>query len=188
MARRPISQTIRREVLTEAGYRCAVPTCRTILAIDLHHVVRVAENGPNTTHNLIALCPNCHRLYHRGEIDAEAIRVWKGMLVTLNRAFDKDAMDMLLFLALEGDKRPIGYNQSDVLQYRSLIVSGLVEMEKIPQPKGGIRVGSYAGRDFTLNLTYRGRTVIEAWKAGDKVALQRALAEGAGRRQSAVVD
>jgi len=29
-------------VLTEAGYRCAVPTCRGILALDMHHVWEVA--------------------------------------------------------------------------------------------------------------------------------------------------
>ncbi len=99
MARRSsIPQDVRREVLTEAGYRCAVPTCRTILLIDLHHTIPVSEDGHNTPDNLIALCPNCHALHHRGVISRESIRVWKGMLVTLNRAFDKDAMDMLLFL------------------------------------------------------------------------------------------
>jgi hypothetical protein len=30
----------RTAVLTEAGYRCAVPTCRNILALDLHHIIR----------------------------------------------------------------------------------------------------------------------------------------------------
>ncbi len=48
------------------------------------------------------------------------------------------------------------------------------------QPKGGVRVGSFAGRDFALELTAQGRMVIEAWKTGDKDALARALAESAG--------
>jgi hypothetical protein len=34
------------DVLTEAGYRCSVPTCRGILALDLHHVVPVPADGP----------------------------------------------------------------------------------------------------------------------------------------------
>lgn len=29
-------------VLTEAGYRCAVPTCRGILALDMHHIWEVS--------------------------------------------------------------------------------------------------------------------------------------------------
>ncbi len=125
MARRTtIPQDIRRAVLIESGYRCAVPTCRTILVIDLHHVIPLSEDGPNKLDNLIALCPNCHALHHRGVISQEAIRVWKGMLISLGQAFDKDAIDMLLFLSLPD--RPIGYNQSDVLQFRSLIVSGVL--------------------------------------------------------------
>ena len=51
-------------VLTEAGYRCAVPTSRTILAIGLHHMVEVSEGGPNEVGNLLALCPTCHALFH----------------------------------------------------------------------------------------------------------------------------
>lgn len=178
MASPSIPQDIRREVMTEAGYRCAVPTCRTILALDLHHILKVSEGGSNTADNLIALCPTCHALHHRKEIPQEAVRVWKGMLVTLNRAFDKDAMDLLFFLALE--ERPRGFTPSDVLRFASLIVAGLVSTREIGQPSYGIRVGSYAGRDFHLDLTERGRMVLEAWKAGDKDALERALAQGAG--------
>ena len=64
-------------LLTEAGYRCAVPTCRTILAIDMHHIYEVSEGGENAIGNLIALCPTCHRLYHRGEISRDSIYSWK---------------------------------------------------------------------------------------------------------------
>jgi 5-methylcytosine-specific restriction endonuclease McrA len=58
--RKPIPASLKREVLTESGYRCAVPTCRTILAIDLHHIIEVEEGGKNELSNLLALCPNCH--------------------------------------------------------------------------------------------------------------------------------
>ncbi len=48
-ARKPIPAATKREVLTEAGYRCAVPAGRTTLAIDLHHLVRVVY-GAGTTY------------------------------------------------------------------------------------------------------------------------------------------
>ncbi|MGB8987239.1 MAG: hypothetical protein WCC37_11600, partial [Candidatus Sulfotelmatobacter sp.] len=48
--------------------------------------------------NLIALCPNCHRLYHTGTIPRDAIYAYKAMLVAISRAFDLDAVDRLLFL------------------------------------------------------------------------------------------
>src|SRR3989344_6722382 len=98
MPRATIPSDVKREVLSEAGYRCAVPTCRNILAIDLHHIVEVRENGGNELSNLIALCPTCHALFTRGTITRDAINNWKLMLVSLNHAFDKESISNLLFL------------------------------------------------------------------------------------------
>lgn len=178
MARQSIPLHVKRDILTEAGYRCAVPTCRTILAIDLHHIEKISEGGGNTADNLIALCPTCHALHHREVIPLEAIRVWKGMLVSLNRAFDKEAIDYLLFLTVQ--ERPHEFSSDGVLKFASLIAAGLVRVQRIPSPKGGIRVGSYAGMDYALEFTDRGRMVVEAWQSGDQAALTKALAEGAG--------
>src|SRR5512134_1494582 len=86
-------------VLTESGYRCAVPTCRNILALDMHHIWEVSAGGPDNPSNLIALCPTCHSLYHRGTIHPDAIYAYKAMLVSITRAFDLEAIDRLLFLA-----------------------------------------------------------------------------------------
>src|SRR6266576_6671098 len=65
-------------VLTEAGYRCAVPTCRGILALDMHHIWEVVAGGGDEPSNLVALCPTCHALYHRGTILADSIYLYKG--------------------------------------------------------------------------------------------------------------
>jgi hypothetical protein len=81
--RKTIPQAIRDAVLTEAGYRCAVPTCHTTLAVDLHHMIEVKKGGDNTVENLIALCPTCHALYHRGSIPQKAIVQWKQRIVAL---------------------------------------------------------------------------------------------------------
>ena len=85
--RRAVSTNVQIQVLTEAGYRCAVPTCRSILAIDIHHIVEVAADGGNEAGNLLALCPNCHALFHRGTISRDSIYAWKSMLVSLSHAF-----------------------------------------------------------------------------------------------------
>jgi 5-methylcytosine-specific restriction endonuclease McrA len=77
MARKAIPFSVQQQVLIEAGYRCGVPTCRNILAIDLHHLVPVNENGQNDIANLLALCPTCHALYHRGTYTKEAVYAWK---------------------------------------------------------------------------------------------------------------
>jgi len=90
MSRRALPLATRRAVLAEAGYRCAVPTCRTILALDLHHIEDVQEGGGDEVFNLIALCPTCHALYTRGTITRDAIRSWKGLLVALNQAQERE--------------------------------------------------------------------------------------------------
>lgn len=34
--------------------------------LEVHHKVRLADDGPDTLENAIALCPNCHRESHYG--------------------------------------------------------------------------------------------------------------------------
>src|SRR3954465_12638574 len=86
--RKNLSLKLRTIVLTESGYRCAVPTCRNILALDMHHIWEVSAGGTDDPSNLIALCPNCHNLYHRGTISEDAIYAYKAMLVPITRGFD----------------------------------------------------------------------------------------------------
>jgi hypothetical protein len=89
-SRRALPVATRRAVLAEAGYRCAVPTCRTILALDLHHIEDLQDGGGDEVSNLIALCPTCHALYTRGTITRDAIQLWKRRLVALNNAGAKN--------------------------------------------------------------------------------------------------
>ena len=88
--RKTIPKKIAEAVLAEAGYRCGVPACHTTLALDLHHMIEVALGGGNIASNLIALCPTCHALYHRGVIPRAAIIEWKQRLVKLNRGTLRD--------------------------------------------------------------------------------------------------
>ena len=178
---RKIGSDVRIAVLTEAGYRCAVPTCRTILTLNLHHIVHVEERGGNDPSNLIALCANCHGLYHQGEIKRESIRVWKGMLVSLGQAFDKEAIDSLLFLdTFSGEESPI-ISGDTVMKYSRLIASGLVAYKQRYQRemKMGFREmlseGTLLG--YTLSLTQKGKMLVAAWKKGDQGELGRILAD-----------
>ena len=34
--------------------------------LETHHVRRLVDKGPDTTDNVAALCPNCHRELHYG--------------------------------------------------------------------------------------------------------------------------
>ncbi len=72
-----IPAEIRRQVLVEAGHRCAIPTCRNSANIDLHHIVPWEKCKDHKADNLIALCPNCHRLAHDGTIDKKSLFKYK---------------------------------------------------------------------------------------------------------------
>lgn len=164
--RKAISKSVELAVLTEAGYRCAVPTCRNILAIDLHHMAEVSEGGPNDASNLLALCPTCHALFHRGTISRESIYSWKSLLVTLNQAFDKDAIDNLLFLA-NPKSRGLKVSGDGVLKFTKLITADLATFRQSRHGMDGLLC--------SIEITEKGKMLVEAWKAGNRSAVAAAL-------------
>ena len=41
--RPPIPADLKRRILVEAGHRCAIPQCRSLVGVDIHHIVRARE-------------------------------------------------------------------------------------------------------------------------------------------------
>jgi len=165
--RRGLSVKVTTLVLTEAGYRCAVPTCRQILALDLHHIWELSAGGPDEAYNLIALCPTCHTLYHRGTISEDSIYAYKAMLVALSQAFDLQAIDLLLFLAM----CPTDFlvvSGDGVIEFARLIGAGLARVEQ--KANNAWQLVTYA-----VNISPKGKLLIEAWRGGDRSALSAAL-------------
>src|ERR1700722_13500490 len=156
-------------VLTESGYRCAVPTCRNILALDMHHIWEVSVGGSDDPSNLIALCPACHALYHRGTIKRESIYVYKAMLVAITRAFDLDAVDRLLFL--ESCRKDFLVVSGDgLLHFGRLIAAGLASVKQ--KSNNNWQIVTYA-----VNISDKGRMLIEAWKQGDRTRLRKVMGD-----------
>lgn len=155
------------QVLTEAGYRCAVPTCRGILALDMHHIWEVSAGGGDDPANLIALCPTCHALYHRGTISSESIYTYKSMLVAVGRAFDVEAVDRLLFLSM-CPKDYLVVSGDGVLHFSRLIAAGLVSVEQ--KANNAWQLVTYA-----VNISEKGRMLINAWRQGDRTAIATVL-------------
>ena len=154
-------------VLTEAGYRCAVPTCRNILALDMHHIWEVGAGGGDDPGNLIALCPTCHALYHRGTISQDSIYAYKAMLVAISQAFDLDAIDRLLFLSLY-DKDFLIVSGDGVLPFARLTAAGLTSVSM--KANNCWELVTYA-----VNMTEKGKLLIQAWRDGDRARLVGAL-------------
>jgi len=177
--RAKISVMVRDEVLRESGYMCGNPTCRHILTLELHHMVWVKDGGGNDALNLFALCPNCHSLHTQGHIPGSAIRHWKGILHALNHAFNKESMDLLLFLHKTGNE-VIWYSGDGLLKFASLISAGfvrIVETESAGSMRysgGGLSI-SVSESSHRVDLADRGKVLIEAWLKGNEVAYKKAI-------------
>lgn len=39
-----------------------------------HHIMLYSEGGQASVQNMITLCPDCHREYHRGKIQLDIVR------------------------------------------------------------------------------------------------------------------
>ena len=148
------------DVLTEAGYRCAVPTCRGIIVLDLHHIVPVRAGGSNVAGNLLALCPTCHALFERGTISPESIATWKTFLRSLTRAYDHRMLDLLWFLK----KVPTFSCSADgAVSFAPLVGAGLAELQ-LSQQGFNAMVG--------IRLSKEGERLLEAWKGADGAFLR----------------
>ena len=167
--RQAIPANVRIQVLTEAGYRCAVPTCRNILAIDIHHIVEVADDGGHEAGNLLALCPNCHALFHRGTISRNSIYAWKSMLVSLSHAFDTPTIDDLLFLATQEASSILRVSGDGVLKFSRLIGAGLATF--------GVTMQNGPLILYSVCLTPKGKQLLNAWRSGDRGAVAGSLGD-----------
>jgi hypothetical protein len=173
---------VRDEVLREAGYKCANPSCRNVLTLQLHHMQWVRDGGGNDATNLLALCGYCHDMHTQGHIPETAIRHWKGILHALNYAFNKESMDLLLYLAKPSFEN-IWYTGDGALRFAGLIAAGLVEIAAHQQS-----VGVSWGKDglpttppttaLRFRLSEKGRVLVDAWLAGDETAYERAVMQG----------
>ena len=174
--RKSLPIPIRMAVLHEAGYRCSNPACRTILTLDIHHLDYVSDGGADTNENLLALCPNCHSLHHKGHIPQESLRAWKMLLLALNEGFDRRSIDMLLAL----DKlKGIMLWGDGVLNCAALVASSMVSVEEkheeIDLGEGflGRRI-EHRVQKYWIELSVKGRHFVEAWKRGDQSAAVKA--------------
>lgn len=89
-----IPAVIKRAVLVEAGHRCAIPTCR-FPTTELAHIIPYSEVLNHSYENLIALCPNCHTRYDKGEIDRKSMVIYKKKLVFLSDRFSRYELNLL---------------------------------------------------------------------------------------------
>jgi hypothetical protein len=125
MRRKAIPTDVTLKVLHEAAFKCANPRCRYPLTLDRHHLDPHSEGGPDTADNLIALCPNCHADHHAGKIPKASLRAWKMLLITINEAYDRQGVSLLLAINKVGE---LALSGGDCAQ---LMASNLVDVRVV---------------------------------------------------------
>ena len=82
-----IPAQLKRQILVEAGHRCAIPTCRQI-PVEFCHIEPWAKVKAHSFENIIALCPTCHSRNTKGDIDTKSLAVYKANLGVLNLRYN----------------------------------------------------------------------------------------------------
>lgn len=158
--RKNIPKKIKRDLMNEAGWRCAVPTCRVSFPLEEAHIVPVEKDGDNSFHNLIILCRNCHWMYDKakpGAMSRQALIKLKSNLMVLNGRYSPFEIRILeSFLANPGKVEiPLHDREIDVMY---LVKDGLIRDD------GARRANSINLPSKNYILTTEGRAFIERWK------------------------
>lgn len=81
--KRKVPTAIKRQLVAEAGGKCANPGC-TNQRTEIHHIAEWAVYKRHDTEEMVAICPTCHDHAHHGrlKISNDRLREWK----EINRA------------------------------------------------------------------------------------------------------
>jgi hypothetical protein len=129
--------------------------------VDVHHIVPWEICLKHEYENLIALCPNCHRMAHQDRIDRKSLRIYKANLRYTHDRFSQLEVDMLFELF----GKPVG----EGIQwppYLAMLIKRLLDakyVEVIPNQRGAVFIGgmrsdpdlyviSDLGRQFVTSL------------------------------------
>jgi hypothetical protein len=117
-------------------------------------------------HNLIALCPNCHRRAEKGEIDRESLRRYKANLRFAHDKFSQLEIDILF--ALHG-KAPA--HEAQWPPFLTLLITRILEagyVRLMPNPAGSAAILGMEIAPAILTLTQAGIEFVQSLETSDK--------------------
>ena len=107
----------------------------------------------------------------------EAIRLWKGLLVALNQAFDRKGLELLLLLS-SSPRNALWFSSDGLLHFAGLMGAGLVEIRSTEttfmapnEPK------KFTQTTHNLQLTKKGKLLLDAWLSGDENRYRELISE-----------
>ena len=160
MDRPPIPRPLERMILMEAGYRCAIPTCKQT-PVEICHIVPYSKVLKHEFDNLIALCPNCHTRYDRHQIDLTSMQQYKSNLSVINGRYSDFEQRILRFFLENPEYKEIRLSLSgnNEIQIMNLVKDG--HLEYIRGSTQSFSVG--VDPDRIYRLTQKGREFIQHW-------------------------
>lgn len=164
-----IPAELKRSVLVEAGHRCAIPTCRTT-TMELAHIEPWAKVQEHTFDNIIALCPNCHTRFDKGEIDRKSMRMYKENLALLNNRYGEFERRVFAILAETKEQLISVGAGGDVLLANAikdgLLVDTNVEGMSLNVTSSDGKIAKSFRSQFVYLVTPKGADFIERFAAG----------------------
>jgi hypothetical protein len=159
-----IPTELKRRILVEAGHRCAIPTCRAT-QVEIAHIDPWNKVKEHRYENLIALCPNCHNRFDRGEIDKKSVLQYKAQLRFVIERYSRFELDVLEELSSVG--RAIPFPEYLLLLVKHLKDEELVSFQhnsRLSIQFGGVRV-----EPGELDITEKGRNFMADFKLGKDI-------------------
>jgi len=163
MDRTSIPADLKRKIFVEAGHRCAITTCRSII-VDIHHIIPWEKCRKHEYNNLIALCPNCHRRADKEEIDRKSLRMYKNNLRFLYDKFTTFEIDVLFELNKIPKDKAMQFPPYLILLVKRIIESGYIELIKTP---AGVMIGGMKSNPDYLKITEEGREFVKSLNSED---------------------
>lgn len=152
-SRLAIPKQLAREVLVESGHRCAIPTCRQTTT-ELAHIIPWSKVKKHEFDNLIALCPNCHSRFDKGEIDRQSIIQYKLNLSIINSRYgDLEQRVLRHFSCVPQPENIYIFKSLDIL-LMYILQDGLIEKDELHSAMGDYNI---------YELTEKGKAFILKW-------------------------
>jgi hypothetical protein len=172
-----IPAQLQRDVKEEAGYACAIPTCRSPLGIEIAHIEPWAKVRQHEFHNLILLCSNHHRSFDDGDIPKASILHYKLNLAVVNGRYGSLERRLLQWFADNDAHGSAVLPASTELLVSYLVRDGLIEVDDRERPRapgiysveGGGLMPLFVEHRIWYRLTPSGHEFLGRWMRGDQI-------------------
>jgi hypothetical protein len=149
---------LERDVLVEAGHRCAIPTCHEF-PVQIHHIKDRSKGGKDEFSNLIGLCATCHDRVTRGYIKQRDVRQYKANLAVINSRYSDLERRVLQIFAENPEVDYVVLPTGMELLMSFLVGDEMVEMRV---PANEVNVERFPTfREYWL--TEHGEQLVERW-------------------------